>query len=201
MTRPMCPYCNAPAVLVTGREIYPHRPDLYAKHFYRCAPCDAVVGCHPGTKHPLGRLANAELRQAKMAAHAAFDPLWKQGRMTRRQAYAWLAERLALPDRECHIGWFDPARCARVVAVCTSFQATLTDRNLKVQVRRLMHQAILDDADLNATGLAELTAEALGHDDWLDDEGHWIWEVAVEVFEWAGKLTSESEQVAEKIKR
>lgn len=74
-----CPYCRQPAKLVTGAAMYPHRPDLIHKWFYRCFPCDAHVGCHPGTRNPLGRLANFELRTAKIAAHAAFDPIWRNG--------------------------------------------------------------------------------------------------------------------------
>lgn len=127
MTIPTCPYCNASAFLVTGREIYPHRSDLYEKYYYRCKPCNAFVGCHPGTKRPLGRLANTDLRHAKMAAHAAFDPLWKQRAMTRRQAYAWLAETLDIPANQCHIGLFDLVLCARVVEACTSLLETSTD--------------------------------------------------------------------------
>ena len=72
-----CPYCNNPAVLVGGDVIYPHRPDLYEKKFWQCDPCDAYVGCHrPGVGYgdgtrPLGRLANAELREAKKNVHTS----------------------------------------------------------------------------------------------------------------------------------
>lgn len=113
-----CDYCGNRAVLVTGREIYPHRPDLYGKRFYQCSPCGAYVGCHPGTKRPLGRLANASLRAAKVRAHAAFDPLWKSGRMKRTKAYAWLAKELEIKPDDCHIGMFTEDMCARVVSVC-----------------------------------------------------------------------------------
>lgn len=75
--------CGAPAEYVTGAVMYPHRRDLHHKSFYRSVPCDARVGCHPGTKAPLGRLATRRVRVARQRAHAAFDPLWKQGRMTR----------------------------------------------------------------------------------------------------------------------
>lgn len=109
-----CDYCGKPAELVTGDEIYPHRPDLSRLRFWRCEPCDAHVGCHRGTTRPLGRLANAELRRAKMAAHAAFDPLWKSGRMSRSEAYAWLADRLGIEADVCHIGMFDVAMCELV---------------------------------------------------------------------------------------
>lgn len=73
---PACPYCREPSKAVTGARIYPHRPDLHRKKFFECEPCGAWVGCHD-TGAPFGRLANAALRKAKQAAHAAFDPFWK----------------------------------------------------------------------------------------------------------------------------
>lgn len=130
--KPICPYCDAAAELVTGSAIYQHRPDLGAQNFWHCAPCDAYVGCHKAGSYrfergvkimhvgtePLGRLADAELRRAKSAAHAVFDPMWKARGWNRKQAYAWLAENLRLPVENTHIGEFDAAMCARVVATC-----------------------------------------------------------------------------------
>ena len=87
-----CDYCGKPALFVGGLIIYPHRLDLRSKVFYYCEPCQAWVGCHPNTAVPLGRLANAELRSAKMAAHAAFDPLWRAGGQTRSSADDWAAD-------------------------------------------------------------------------------------------------------------
>ena len=117
---PVCPYCGEISRQATGDELYPHRRDLYAKRFWICDPCDAWVGCHPGTETPLGRLANADLRKAKQRAHAAFDPIWKTKKLRRSEAYAWLSGALGLPREECHIGMFDEAMCARVVEVCRS---------------------------------------------------------------------------------
>ena len=116
----ICDYCKQDAKLVTGAAIYPHRPDLHSKWFYQCASCAAYVGCHGATKVPLGRLANAELRAAKKAAHAAFDPLWRSGDYTRKVAYAWLAGELGIPARQAHIGMFDVAQCQAVVRVFAS---------------------------------------------------------------------------------
>jgi len=116
---PDCPYCGKPSELVGGDAIYPHREDLYNKRFYRCAPCKAYVGCHPNTEKPLGRLANAELRRAKMDAHKAFDSTWKSGALSRSQAYRWLAESLEIPADECHIGMFDVEACHKVIEACT----------------------------------------------------------------------------------
>ena len=120
----VCDYCQQEAKQVTGRTIYPHRPDLYHKVFWYCAPCDAWVGCHEKTMKPLGRLANAELRRAKMRAHAAFDSLWKSGEMNRHQAYRWLANQMGLTIDTCHIGMFGLDQCAKVLEVC---QQTLGD--------------------------------------------------------------------------
>ena len=105
--------------MVGGKEIYPHRPDLYSLNFYQCKPCGAYVGCHKtgDGKQPLGRLANAELRAAKSAAHAAFDPMWKDGKKKRGSAYAWLADALGIDKRDCHIGMFDVETCRRVVEI------------------------------------------------------------------------------------
>ncbi len=117
---PVCPYCGETSRLTTGREIYPKRSDLHHKDFYICAPCDAYVGCHMNTLTPLGRLANAELRAAKSAAHRAFDTKWQWGGMTRSRAYHWLSCRLNIPGELCHIGMFDVETCQRVVALCSA---------------------------------------------------------------------------------
>lgn len=115
-----CPYCTKGAVKVDGRVIYPHRPDLHDKWFWYCADCGAWVGCHPYTSKPLGRLANAELRQLKMAAHRAFDPIWKLGLMSRHDAYKWLSDCMELPRSLTHIGMFDEAQCREVVHHCNN---------------------------------------------------------------------------------
>lgn len=110
----VCDYCGMPARSIRGAQLYPHRPDLYTKRFWRCEPCDAHVGCHRDGK-PLGRLANAELRKAKMQAHAAFDPLWKSGSMSRTEAYRWLSRELGIPPQQTHIGMFDVETCKRTI--------------------------------------------------------------------------------------
>lgn len=124
-TPPLCDYCRRPALRVTGAAMYRNRPDLADKVIWLCRPCDAWVGSHPGTDIPLGRLANAELRRAKMAAHAAFDPLWQarvaageSKKKARNGAYEWLAGALGIPRETCHIGMMDAALCRRVVEVC-----------------------------------------------------------------------------------
>ena len=117
--------CGRKAELVTGKEIYPHRPDLYKRTFWLCRPCDAYVGCHkkhhkynPNGDKPFGILANKELRDLKVTAHRVFDPLWQSSGMTRTQAYRWLAYELQIPQNECHFGLFDKETINRAIKLC-----------------------------------------------------------------------------------
>lgn len=116
---PICPYCGKDSEHVDGTAIYPHRPDLAVKKFWRCQPCDAYVGCHLGTPEPLGSLANAELRKARSEAHSAFDALWvfNDSPLTRKEAYVWLAAELGIEAAACHIAMFDLETCQKVLAV------------------------------------------------------------------------------------
>lgn len=113
-----CGYCHKPAMLTTGKKVYPWRPDLADKPMYACFDCNAWVGCHPGTTISLGRLANKESRHLKMLAHEAFDPLWKEKKLTRSQAYKWLREAMGLSKKECHIGLMSDDDLKRAIALC-----------------------------------------------------------------------------------
>ena len=91
-----CPYCGGSVKLVSASVVY-HSNKYGNSKVWVCEnypKCDAYVGCHPGTEIPLGRLANAKLRALKVEAHKQFDPIWKSGLMTRREAYKWLADML-----------------------------------------------------------------------------------------------------------
>ena len=111
-----CPYCAGKAVFL------PSSATLYRGRdwgpVWACLPCEAWVGCHPGTAMPLGRLADRELRQAKSDVHREFDPIWKRGYAPRREAYAQMAVMLGVPVWECHVGMFDLDLCRRAVAAC-----------------------------------------------------------------------------------
>lgn len=123
----LCPYCERPAAFLPssaavygGRDFGP---------VWACHPCGAWVGCHPGTNRPLGRLADRDLRQAKIAAHRAFDRLWQRKmaaeRVSKKKArsagYRWLAAQLGIEPRDCHIGMMDAGLCRRVVEVCAPY--------------------------------------------------------------------------------
>ena len=117
MRKVFCAYCGRQAELVDSSVIYGRS---YGHKVWLCRNCMAYVGCHRGTDKPLGRLANAELREWKKKAHAAFDPLWQYGRFRKRRnaAYAWLSQQMHLPIEKTHIGMFDVAECKRVIEIC-----------------------------------------------------------------------------------
>ena len=119
-----CPYCHNKAICVDGAHVYPLRPNLHEKHFYVCDPCDARVGCHPGSKEPLGVIANAEHRRWKLEAHRAFDPIWKRKYKTRKKAYIWLAKELDIDIANCHIGMFSLELCKRTTEISNNFLIT-----------------------------------------------------------------------------
>lgn len=109
-----CDYCGQPAAyLPSSAALYASGKDYGPA--WACMPCGAWVGCHKGTDRPLGRLANADLRRLKIAAHAAFDPLWRRGLFDRGGAYAWLSDQMGLDIKDTHIGMFNEDQCVRVI--------------------------------------------------------------------------------------
>lgn len=119
----ICPYCGQPAKLTDSTHLYGGRSYGLV---WDCRPCDAYVGVHRNSpKHaPLGRLANKELRTWKMKAHAAFDPLWKSGRMSRKDAYRLMQRLLGVGKKDAHIGMFDVGQCRRLVESLNSQEST-----------------------------------------------------------------------------
>lgn len=110
-----CQYCGREAIKVNGLDIYPHRPDLGKLSFYQCKHCDAYVGTHNGTNKPLGTLANKNLRMARGLAHKSFDPLWKYGKLRRKDAYIGLSKFMGINVNVTHIALFNLEQCYEVV--------------------------------------------------------------------------------------
>lgn len=63
-----------------------------AQHRAAHVPADVFID-RKATAAPPG----SDLARARIAAHAAFDPLWQVGGVTRQQAYEWLAGQMGLP--------------------------------------------------------------------------------------------------------
>ncbi|WP_346798113.1 zinc-finger-containing protein [Halomonas sp. Bachu 37] len=108
----VCPHCQSPVDVASHREVYGQDYGSWP-WFYLCTGCEARVGIHPKTDIPLGTLVTDAIREARKHSKARFTPLYETGRMTRREAYQALADRLGIPVSECHFGWFDSEMCEK----------------------------------------------------------------------------------------
>ena len=101
------------ARLTDGLEIYPHRPDLSDLPFWKCDKCGNFVGCHHKTKNrtqPLGVIPTPELKKARIKIHAILDPLWKSGKIKRRDLYTRLSDSLGWGYNTANIRSIEEAR-------------------------------------------------------------------------------------------
>lgn len=121
----ICPYCRQAAIWCENKEIYGQN---YGESYmcWLCKGCDAYVGCHCNTSKPLGTMANKELREWRVKAHAAFDPVWKcsknnkykilNDRKRRFKAYRRLAKELGVI--RVHIGESGIEECKKIIEIC-----------------------------------------------------------------------------------
>jgi zinc-finger-containing domain len=108
-----CPYCGNDAILIQSSDYY--RSGVDYGWMLVCKPCDATVGCHAGTQTPKGTMANPGLRALRIKCHETFDPLWKSGNMSRKEAYAFLRQKLGCSNITGHIGMFREVDCERLL--------------------------------------------------------------------------------------
>jgi ssDNA-binding Zn-finger/Zn-ribbon topoisomerase 1 len=122
-------------IVLNGRKFVEHRlacPECQARMalraskyglFYGCVAfpaCRASHGAHP-TGAPLGIPATKEVKEARIRAHDTFDLLWKQGSMSRHEAYRWMRTALVMPKEEAHIANFDIATCNKLIQAVTFY--------------------------------------------------------------------------------
>lgn len=99
--------------LTDGSEIYPHRKDLRSLPFWKCDACGNYVGCHHKTKNrtrPLGCIPTPELKNARKHIHVLLDPIWKSGKMDRKEIYAEISTRIGREFHTAHIRTIEDAR-------------------------------------------------------------------------------------------
>ena len=114
--RMRCPYCGSPVVYRSADGIYKENSRdvmLYVCSHY--PECDAYVRVHTGTRKPVGKLANHELRTLRRTAHQYFDRLHLTGLMSKQDAYRWLADLISAPLSEAHIGHLVEYYCKLVI--------------------------------------------------------------------------------------
>lgn len=121
----ICRYCGGVIRLVPASAVYgasTRRLGLEREYIYQCQNCNARMGCHKGTKRPLGNVANETLRLKRMEAHQVFDSFWKAKGMRRTKGYQWLARQMGLSEKETHIGCFEMDQCQKVIELCRKFE-------------------------------------------------------------------------------
>jgi len=118
----ICRYCGGVVRLVPASKVYgpaaAQRLNLEEELFYQSQNCNARVGCHKDTTHPMENLANEVLRLKRMETHQVYDAFWRRRSMTRTQAYKWLSEQMGLQEHRTHIGDFEVDQCQRVIDLC-----------------------------------------------------------------------------------
>lgn len=101
------------ARLTDGKEIYPHRPDLFNLPFWKCDDCKNFVGCHHKTKNrtnPLGCIPTKEIKNARKGIHKILDPLWKDGKFNRNEIYEKISNHFGWDYHTANIRSIDEAR-------------------------------------------------------------------------------------------
>lgn len=107
-----CPYCGRTAVY--RKASYVHKNASNSDYLYVCSGypnCDSYVGAHAGTRSPKGTLADATLRRKRIETHRVFDAIWKNGILSKKDAYRWMRDTFCLSTAQAHIGQFSHYRC------------------------------------------------------------------------------------------
>lgn len=118
LPRPVrCDNCGSPRVHLQSRRLLGMRETGKWHLIWHCLDCLALVGCHEGTDIPLGLMADVATRAARFQAHGAFDRLWRgrNARMTRQQAYVWMAQVLMIPEDRAHIALLSERQCETLI--------------------------------------------------------------------------------------
>lgn len=106
-----CPECG-------GRLVF--REKAKFGPFYGCERWPDCRGAHSahadGT--PMGIPADQATRTRRHEAHLSFDSLRLELGWSKSQGYRWLAERMEMTPKQCHIGRFDIDQCNQVIDVC-----------------------------------------------------------------------------------
>lgn len=118
-----CCICNTEGVVVSGKDIYEHRPDLWSKKIWRCPNHpDCYVGSHEKSGEALGVMADKNLRELKMKAHSIFDPWWKSRRVNRYRCYSRLANEMGIDINDCHFGHFKEEQLKKAIELIQDWE-------------------------------------------------------------------------------
>lgn len=78
---------NVALELVGGKDIYPHREDLYHLEFWRCPKCKNYTGKYEG-EYPT--LPSDHIRKCRYIAHRQLDSIWRD-RKLKGEYYSYMS--------------------------------------------------------------------------------------------------------------
>ena len=108
------------ANLISGKEVYPHREDLFSLPFWECPRCNGVVGCHHKTKdrtRPLGCIPNDFIKRTRKEIHQLIDPIWRYGVASRKDVYKQMSDILGFEFHSAEISSNEAALNAYSAAI------------------------------------------------------------------------------------
>lgn len=152
-----CDSCQSEKIkFVENKALYGENQGAWP-YVYLCQVCEAAVGCHNGTRFPLGRMASRKIRQLRTEVHSIFDKLWKGGLMDRTKAYKWLSFELGLNFDECHIGWMQQSDLEKALI--------LTNDYYNRYYLNLLKRKVKQNAKLEKRNRRNLEREDRSHDE------------------------------------
>lgn len=122
-----CPYCSGPVELTHNSEVYGRSIGDWPFVYACVGDCEAHVGVHADTDIPLGTLANKELRIERQKSKQSFHAAMTYKRLSRAEAYRWLASELNLPLGQTHYGWMDLPTVKRAYLITEAAQNKLPE--------------------------------------------------------------------------
>jgi hypothetical protein len=110
-----CHFCGGTAYLEDNSIIYGESKGSGKSYVCENFPrCNTYIAAHAGNWAPMGTLANAKLRRMRSQCHGKFDKLWRgKAKMTRKDAYIWLADKMGVDLDHAHFGCFTEDQCKR----------------------------------------------------------------------------------------
>jgi hypothetical protein len=140
LPQPLCDYCGAHAALARyGDAAYPYREDHGT--LWICTACEAWVGIHARSTRnvPLGRLADAALREAKSRLHDTLEPLVagkvRRDRVNafeaRAKAIRWVASELGFDPLPASIHHLSLDQCEHAIRYVDAFVANRRAAGIK----------------------------------------------------------------------
>ena len=121
-----CDNCNSTNIDIVDNSILHGKSIGPWPYIYYCYDCKASVRCHNNSPLPMGKMADGKTRRLRKKAHFVFDKIWKQRILNRREAYAWLARELKIPNFECHFASLTTIQLIDAIRISEQFYETET---------------------------------------------------------------------------